>query len=63
MDTLSFHTLGKGPLVLKRLTRLCFSYSKFLGERGGSSNAFTSSEHTNFHFEVPSEHFPEALTR
>ena len=39
------------------------SYSSFLSQRGGSSNAFTSSEHTNFHFDIPSEHFSEALQR
>lgn len=39
------------------------SYSSFLSQRGGSSNAFTSSEHTNFHFDIPSEHFCEALQR
>ena len=39
------------------------SYSAFLGAVGGSSNAFTSSEHTNFHFEVPAEYFGEALER
>ena len=33
------------------------SYSAFLGQRGGTSNAYTTSEHTNFHFDVPSEHF------
>lgn len=39
------------------------SYSSFLAQRGGSSNAFTSSEHTNFHFDIPSKHFSEALHR
>ena len=39
------------------------SYSSFLAQRGGSSNAYTTSEHTNFHFEVPSQHFVEALKR
>ncbi|XP_071749609.1 insulin-degrading enzyme isoform X2 [Lepeophtheirus salmonis] len=39
------------------------SYSEYLDEKGGSSNAFTTSEHTNFYFEVPSEHFTEALKR
>ena len=33
------------------------------GSRGGSSNAYTASEHTNFHFDVPSEHFESALAR
>ena len=30
---------------------------------GGTSNAYTTSEHTNFHFDVPSEHFVDALKR
>ncbi len=33
------------------------------GERGGSSNAYTASEHTNFHFDVPSPHLEETLRR
>ena len=68
----SFHD----PVHLQGLAHLCEhvlftgselypneSYSAFLGQRGGVSNAFTASEHTNFHFEVPSEHFLEALKR
>ena len=39
------------------------SYSQFLAERGGSSNAYTASEHSNFHFDVPAEHFVDALQR
>ena len=31
--------------------------------RGGSSNAFTASTYTNFHFDVPKEHFLDALDR
>lgn len=38
-------------------------HSAFPGQRGGSSNAYTASEHTNFHFDIPSEHFDDALTR
>ncbi|KAH9294448.1 hypothetical protein KI387_040343, partial [Taxus chinensis] len=30
---------------------------------GGRSNAFTSSEHTNFHFDVNASYFEEALDR
>ena len=68
----SFHD----PVHLQGLAHLCEhvlftgsevfpneSYSAFLGQRGGSSNAFTISEHTNFHFEVPSEHFLDSLIR
>eukprot|EP01018_Ginkgo_biloba_P032600 Gb_24525 [translate_table: standard] len=39
------------------------SYSKYLTEHGGRSNAFTSSEHTNFHFDVNADYFEEALDR
>ncbi len=68
----SFHD----PIHLQGLAHLCEhvlftgselfpkeSYSAFLGQRGGSSNAYTTSEHTNFHFEVPSDHFIDALKR
>ena len=68
----SFHD----PVHLQGLAHLCEhvlftgselfpneSYSAFLGQRGGTSNAFTTSEHTNFHFEVPCEHFIDALIR
>ena len=64
------------PVYLQGLCHLCEhvlftgseqypndSYSSFFSQRGGSSNAFTSSEHTNFHFDIPSEHFCEALQR
>ncbi|XP_063900735.1 insulin-degrading enzyme-like [Zophobas morio] len=36
-------------------------FSKFLAQNGGSSNAYTSSEHTNYYFDVQSESFKEAL--
>ena len=68
----SFHD----PVHLQGLAHLCEhvlftgselfpneSYSAFLGQRGGTSNAYTTSEHTNFHFDVPSEHFVDALKR
>ncbi|QQP54289.1 Insulin-degrading enzyme, partial [Caligus rogercresseyi] len=54
------------PVNLQGLSHLTFpneSYSEFLSKKGGSSNAFTTSEHTNFHFEVPSDHFEESLKR
>ncbi|XP_076104390.1 insulin-degrading enzyme-like isoform X1 [Mytilus galloprovincialis] len=38
-------------------------YSKFLSEHGGSSNAYTSGEHTNFYFDISPEHLPGALDR
>ncbi|KAK8473442.1 hypothetical protein PHAVU_001G133200 [Phaseolus vulgaris] len=39
------------------------SYSKYITEHGGSTNAFTSSEQTNYHFEVNTDGFEEALDR
>ncbi|XP_059309269.1 insulin-degrading enzyme-like 1, peroxisomal isoform X2 [Lycium ferocissimum] len=39
------------------------SYSKYITENGGSTNAFTSSEDTNYHFEVNADGFEEALDR
>ncbi|KAJ4782767.1 Insulinase (Peptidase family M16) family protein [Rhynchospora pubera] len=37
------------------------SYSKFIAEHGDSYNAFTSSENTNFNFDVNAGCFEEAL--
>ncbi|CAH9102787.1 unnamed protein product, partial [Cuscuta europaea] len=39
------------------------SYSNYISEHGGSTNAFTSSEHTNFYFDVNNDGFEEALDR
>ncbi|GMP97446.1 hypothetical protein CsSME_00045697 [Camellia sinensis var. sinensis] len=39
------------------------SYSKYITEHGGSTNAFTSSERTNYYFDVISDSFEEALDR
>ncbi|KAM7505463.1 hypothetical protein LguiB_004367 [Lonicera macranthoides] len=39
------------------------SYSKYITEHGGSTNAFTSAEHTNYHFDVNADCFEEALDR
>lgn len=39
------------------------SYMKYLTEHGGHSNAYTSSEHTNFYFDVNADHLEEALDR
>ncbi|XP_042192680.1 insulin-degrading enzyme isoform X1 [Callorhinchus milii] len=38
-------------------------YSQFLSEHAGSSNAFTSGEHTNYYFDVSNEHLEGALDR
>lgn len=39
------------------------AYHKFIHEHGGSSNAFTSSEFTNFHFDVTPAYLAPALDR
>ncbi|XP_027042212.1 insulin-degrading enzyme-like [Pocillopora damicornis] len=39
------------------------SFTQFLSENGGSSNAFTSAEHTNFFFDIKHECLQEALDR
>jgi insulysin len=39
------------------------SYSAFLAAHGGSSNAYTSSEETNYHFDVQHGYLAEALDR
>uniref|UniRef100_A0A1J3JW63 Zinc-metallopeptidase, peroxisomal n=2 Tax=Noccaea caerulescens TaxID=107243 RepID=A0A1J3JW63_NOCCA len=39
------------------------SYSKYMTEHGGSTNAYTSSENTNYHFDVNTDCFHEALDR
>ncbi|XP_043912631.1 insulin-degrading enzyme isoform X4 [Protopterus annectens] len=38
-------------------------YNQFLNEHAGSSNAFTSGEHTNYYFDVSHEHLEGALDR
>ncbi|XP_059646301.1 insulin-degrading enzyme-like 1, peroxisomal [Cornus florida] len=39
------------------------SYCKYITEHGGSTNAFTASEHTDYHFDVNNDCFEEALDR
>ncbi|KAJ4971577.1 hypothetical protein NE237_004676 [Protea cynaroides] len=39
------------------------SYTKYITEHGGSTNAFTSSENTNYYFDVNNDSFEEALDR
>ncbi|KAI4967708.1 hypothetical protein ZWY2020_016983 [Hordeum vulgare] len=39
------------------------SYSKYIAEHGGSTNAFTTSEHTNFYFDVNNDSLDDALDR
>uniref|UniRef100_A0A8D9BMR4 Insulin-degrading enzyme n=5 Tax=Cacopsylla melanoneura TaxID=428564 RepID=A0A8D9BMR4_9HEMI len=36
-------------------------YNKFLSEHSGYSNAYTSADHTNYHFEVSPDHLEKAL--
>ncbi|KAK0408320.1 hypothetical protein QR680_003887 [Steinernema hermaphroditum] len=38
-------------------------YSSFIAKNGGSRNAFTSWEHTNFYFDIAADHFEGALDR
>lgn len=38
-------------------------YNKYLSEHAGSSNAFTSAEHTNYYFDVGPDHLAGALDR
>ncbi|KAL2535059.1 Zinc-metallopeptidase [Abeliophyllum distichum] len=39
------------------------SYSKYITEHGGSTNAFTLSEHTNYYFDINPHGFEKALDR
>ncbi|KAL3819799.1 hypothetical protein ACJIZ3_005704 [Penstemon smallii] len=39
------------------------SYSKYISEHGGSTNAFTSTEDTNYYFDVNPDSFEDALDR
>lgn len=39
------------------------AYSSFLSDHGGSSNAFTSTENTNYYFDVTNPHLEGALDR
>lgn len=39
------------------------SYNAFLSAHGGSSNAYTSMEHTNYFFDVTPDFLEEALDR
>ncbi|KAG2487100.1 hypothetical protein HYH03_014213 [Edaphochlamys debaryana] len=38
-------------------------YTKFVSDRGGSTNAYTSAEHTNYHFDVNADSLAPALDR
>jgi insulysin len=39
------------------------SYRAFLNSHGGSSNAYTSTENTNYYFDVTAPHLEEAIDR
>ncbi|KAL5556247.1 hypothetical protein UlMin_038483 [Ulmus minor] len=39
------------------------SYKKYITEHGGSTNAFTAGEHTNYYFDINADCFEEALDR
>ena len=38
-------------------------YSKFISDNGGSTNAWTASENTNYQFSVNQDHIEEAIDR
>ena len=38
-------------------------YARFIAEHGGSRNAYTAFEHTNYFFDIDSDYLPEALDR
>jgi secreted Zn-dependent insulinase-like peptidase len=38
-------------------------YARYISEHGGSRNAFTAFEHTNYFFDVDADHLPGALDR
>lgn len=38
-------------------------YARYISEHGGNRNAFTAFDHTNYFFDVNSDHLPEALDR
>lgn len=38
-------------------------YNKYLSEHGGSSNAYTAADHTNYYFDVAPDAFAGALDR
>lgn len=38
-------------------------YQKFIGQHGGSNNAWTATEHTCFYFDIQHQYFNEALDR
>lgn len=52
------HGLRRHPAGLPTHPR-----SKYIAEHGGKTNAFTSAESTNFHFDVNWDALPEALDR
>lgn len=39
------------------------SYSQYISQHGGSNNAYTASDHTNYYFDITPEFLPEALDR
>ena len=39
------------------------AYSKYISEHGGSTNAYTAGESTNYHFEVNADALEPALDR
>jgi len=39
------------------------SYNEYLSQHGGSSNAYTDAENTNYYFDVNADHLAGALDR
>ncbi len=39
------------------------AYQQFIAANGGSSNAYTAADHTNYFFDIHPDYFPEALDR
>ena len=38
-------------------------YQHFIAQHGGSSNAYTAGDHTNYFFDIQPEYFPQAMDR
>ena len=65
MELIGFWKLNFGFLLWKLVVIFWMLNCtlQFLSENGGSSNAFTSAEHTNFFFDIKHECLQEALDR
>ncbi|MGI9325471.1 MAG: insulinase family protein, partial [Pseudomonadales bacterium] len=69
----SFHEPEDRPGIAHFLEHMLFigtekypevdAYQKFIGTHGGSSNAYTALDHTNYFFDVNPAQFPDAMDR